>query len=83
MHTYTRVIVFADYKISLLLASLTVRWFVGIMYTRIFGEAPTGEVLPCIRKQTNWSDPFAVAVKKNSVIVGYIPRKVSVVYSLF
>ena len=83
VHTYTRVFVFAHYKMSLLLASLTVQWFVGIMYTRIFGEAQTGEVLSCVRKRTNWSDAFAVAVKKNSVIVGHIPRNVSVVYSLF
>ena len=40
-------------------------------------------MLPCVRERTNWSDPFAVAVKKNSTIVGHVPRKVSAVYSLF
>ena len=46
-------------------------------------EASIGEELPCKRENGNRADPFAVAVVKNRVTVGHIPRKISSVCSLF
>ena len=46
-------------------------------------EAAEGEVLPCIRELHNLQDPFAVAVKKDSTIVGHIPRLISAACSSF
>ena len=45
--------------------------------------ASVGEELPCQRENGNRADPFAVAVVKNGVTVGHIPRKISSVCSLF
>ena len=39
-----------------------------------------GEILSCVRETTN---PFAVAVKENSIVVGHVPRKIAAVCSLF
>ena len=41
-----------------------------------------GEILSCV-SSTNRFDSFAVAVKKDSVVVGHVPRKIAVIYSLF
>ena len=46
-------------------------------------EAAEGEVLPCTRELNNLQDPFAVAVKKDSTIVGHIPRLISAACSSF
>ncbi len=37
--------------------------------------AVVGEELPCQRETVNPRDPFVVAVLKDEVIVGHIPRK--------
>ena len=42
-----------------------------------------GEMLSCIREATNRFDPFAVAVKKDGVVVGHVPRKIAAICSLF
>ena len=41
------------------------------------------EILSCIRETTNRFDPFAVAVKKDSIVVGHVPRKIPAICSLF
>ena len=41
------------------------------------------EELPCQRETGNISDPFAVSVLKDGVIVGHVPRKISSICSLF
>ena len=41
------------------------------------------EELPCQRENGNISDPFAVGVLKDGVLVGHVPRKISSVCSLF
>ena len=46
-------------------------------------EASIGEELICVRETSNAKDPFAVAVVKNEVIVGHIPKKISSLCSLF
>ena len=42
-----------------------------------------GEELICRKKPFNTTDPFAVAVVKNSTAVGHVPRKILSVCSLF
>ena len=39
--------------------------------------------LVCAQDSGNPHDPYAVAIKKGSVVVGHMPRKISVVCSLF
>ena len=48
-------------------------------------EAEVGENLTCIREPGNVRDPYTVAVTKpkSSTIVGYVPRKMSAICSLF
>ena len=41
------------------------------------------EFLQCARETNNIHDPFAVAVLKDNIIVGHIPKKMSAVSSLF
>lgn len=42
-----------------------------------------GEILPVKREPTNECDPFAVAVLKDGVVVGHLPRTMSKVTSFF
>ena len=42
-----------------------------------------GEELACEREPTNTSDRYAVAVVKDGVIIGHLPRKISNICSLF
>ena len=46
-------------------------------------SASVGEVLPCEREPANSTGRYAVAVTKDGVIIGHLPRKVSRVCSLF
>ena len=46
-------------------------------------EAAVGEILVCEREPRNAADRYAVAVKKDGMIIGHLPRKVSRVCSLF
>ena len=46
-------------------------------------EARVGEELSCEREIGNSMDPFVVAVVKNDVTIGHIPRRISSVCSLF
>ena len=41
------------------------------------------EILQCRRETSNRFDPFAVAVIKDGAVVGHVPRKLSVICSLF
>lgn len=42
-----------------------------------------GEILPVKRELTNEYDPFAVAVLKDGVVVGHVPRTMSKITSFF
>ena len=46
-------------------------------------EAVVGETVECQREPCNMKDRYAVAVIKDGVIIGHLPRKVSRVCSLF
>ena len=52
------------------------------MYSSIW-DAAVGEQLECARELLNDSDRYAVAVTRDSVIIGHLPRKISRVCSLF
>ena len=42
-----------------------------------------GETLACEQESGNPNDPYAVAIKKGSEVVGHVPRKSSAASSLF
>ena len=42
-----------------------------------------GERLGCAREKSNREDPFAVAMKRGTETVGYVPRTISCVCTLF
>ena len=42
-----------------------------------------GEKLVCCQEKNNSHDPYAVAVMKEKMIVGHVPRKISAACSLF
>ena len=46
-------------------------------------EAAVGEKLKCEREKNNVKDPYAVAVVRENVIVGHLPRKISRISALF
>ena len=46
-------------------------------------EVCIGEILPCIREVGNRHDPYAIAVKKDDIVVGHLPRKISCICSIF
>ena len=46
-------------------------------------DAVIGQTLPCLIESGNESDPYAVAVKEGSTIVGHVPRAISAVCNLF
>ena len=52
-------------------------------YKDIWEAAIDGEVLSCKREVGNVHDMFAVAVKKDDIIVGYYPRKISSICLIF
>lgn len=52
------------------------------VYQQIWSAA-VGEVLSCCREPTNLRDRYAVAVEKDDIIIGHLPRKVSRVCSIF
>lgn len=41
------------------------------------------EILSCTRETSNTHDPFAVAVTKDGIVVGHVPRRISAICSLF
>ena len=45
--------------------------------------ASIGEILLCEREERNLEDPYAVAIVRNGVIVGHVPRTISCVCSLY
>ena len=46
-------------------------------------EVCIGEILPCIREVGNRHDPYAIAVKKDDIVVGHLPRKIYGICSIF
>ena len=46
-------------------------------------EAAIGEELQCERETRNTKDRYAVAVKKDGMVVGHLPRKISHLCSIF
>ena len=46
-------------------------------------DATVGEQLQCQRENGNIHDIYAVSVQKSGVVVGYVPRKISSICSLF
>ena len=52
------------------------------VYSEIW-EAVLGETLSCRREPTNVSDRYAVAVLKDDITVGHLPRKFTKIFSLF
>ena len=52
------------------------------VYSAIW-DAATGEELVCERELSNDHDRYAVAVKKDGVIIGHLPRTISRACSLF
>ena len=52
------------------------------VYDKIW-TATVGEVLECVREPSNVIDRYAVAVTKNQIVVGHLPKKISRVCSLF
>jgi len=57
----------------------------GLLHSRLSclsGDAAVGEVLACNKEVRNAIDRYAVAVKKDGMIIGHLPRKVLDVCSL-
>ena len=52
-------------------------------YKSIWEAAIDGEVLACEREVGNVHDTFTVSVKKDGIIVGHCPRKISSICSIF
>ena len=52
-------------------------------YKAIWEAAIDGEVLSCEREVGNVHDTFAVSVKKDGIVVGHCPRKISSLCSIF
>ena len=52
------------------------------VYKDLWNATP-GKGLTCIRERGNRNDVFAVAVQSDGNIVGYIPRQISCICTLF
>ena len=55
----------------------------GYHVYRTIWDAAIGEDLVCEREPTNEHDRYAVAVKKDGIIIGHLPRDISKPCSLF
>ena len=55
----------------------------GYHIYKTFWMASLGEVLPCIRESSILHDPFAVAVRSGTNIVGHVPKKFLSLCALF
>ena len=55
----------------------------GYHIYRELWDAVVGEELECQRERGNATDMYAVAVIKDSIIVGHLPRKISRICTLF
>ena len=42
-----------------------------------------GEELACARENSNTEDPYAIAVTRDSTVVGHVPRKLSAACTLY
>ena len=55
----------------------------GHHVSKHFWTPTIGETLVCKQEPENLTDPYAVAVMANSIVVGHVPRKISAACSLF
>ena len=55
----------------------------GYHIYKTFWMASSGEVVPCIKESSNPHDPFAVAVRSGTNIVGHVPKKFLPLCALF
>ena len=55
----------------------------GHHVSKDFWTPVINEELVCAQESGNSHDPYAVAIKKGSLVVGHVPRKISAVCSLF
>ena len=55
----------------------------GYHVYRTIWDAAIGEDLMCEREPSNEHDRYAVAIKKDGVVIGHLPRKISRSCSLF
>ena len=55
----------------------------GHHISKDFWTPVINEELVCAQESGNSHDPYAVAIKKGSVVVGHVPRKISAICSLF
>ena len=55
----------------------------GDYVSKGFWTLVINEVLVCIQESKNPHDQYTVAVKKESLVIGHVPRKISAVCSLF
>ena len=46
-------------------------------------DAAIGEILPCNSEDSNLHDPYTMAVKKGTITVGHVPKKISCICSVF
>ena len=53
------------------------------VYKLIWDAACDNDILPCKREVGNPHDPSTVAVKKGTVVVSHMPRKISTICSIF
>ena len=51
-------------------------WCVVTMYISRYGMLPVIMILPCEREVGNPHDPSTIAVKKGTVVVVHVPRKI-------
>ena len=55
----------------------------GHRVSKDFWMPVINEELVCAQESGNPHDPYAVVIKKGSLVVGHVPRKISAVCSLF
>ena len=55
----------------------------GYHYYQDIWEPAVGEELECTQDPGNSHDRYAVAVLKEGIVVGYVPRKISVLCCIF
>ena len=52
-------------------------------YYQDIWEPVIGEELECMQEPGNLHDRYTVTVLKEGIVVGHVPRKISVLYSIF
>ena len=62
--------------------NLCIRRYMYHVYREIW-EAAVGETFECAVEPGNAHEKFAVAIEKDGIVIGHLPRKVSCVSALF